>query len=372
MAQRLHPAFGDDAFGVFADHAQHADDLAGVVAQRAVGERVVGLLLVAGAFQKQQERLVPGGFAGVEHCLDPRADVVPDLRPHLARRPAECPRVFAAQRLAAVGGVAEEGQVRAPRHPHREAGGQQDVHGGAQALRPLRGWSELRRSPIDLREVRSDLVVGRERVDSGLRSRVPPSLFETHPTPPVCFVVGRLSSRYGVRRGSDAANWCAFMLVSCKDLTSIRNARTGSRCSTATSSCAPASAIAAWVANRAPVSEGVPGAGIRFGESEGRARRCALGGPAVEPAAVSVLPEPAVLHLGQQRGPPVGDDECLGNAHERRHVVPAEPDRVGDRSPRPGRRRRERLRGLPDGLRRRPAARDTSSRAAGAHRQLRS
>ena len=41
IAQGRHPALADDAFGVLADHAQHADHGAGVVAQRAVGEGVV-------------------------------------------------------------------------------------------------------------------------------------------------------------------------------------------------------------------------------------------------------------------------------------------------------------------------------------------
>ena len=59
------------------------------------------------------------------HGLDPRADVRPDLRPHLARRAAERPRVLLAERVAPVGVVAEERQLRPPRHPHREARGEQ-------------------------------------------------------------------------------------------------------------------------------------------------------------------------------------------------------------------------------------------------------
>ena len=122
IAQGRHPALADDAFGVLADHAQHADHGPGVVAQRTVGEGVVALLRVARPLQEQQQRLVPGRLPRGQHGVDPRADVVPDLRPHLASRPAQRPRVLAAQRVAPVGGVAEECQLRPPRHPHRKAG----------------------------------------------------------------------------------------------------------------------------------------------------------------------------------------------------------------------------------------------------------
>ena len=51
--------------------------------------------------------------------------------------PAQRPRVLRAQRVAAVGVVAEERQVRAPRHPHREPRREQDARPTvAQALRP--------------------------------------------------------------------------------------------------------------------------------------------------------------------------------------------------------------------------------------------
>ncbi len=107
-----------------------------VARQRAVGERVVGLLGHPRALEEQQQRLVPGGLAGAQHGLDARADVRPDLRPHLARGAPERPRVLLAERVAPVGVVAEERQLRAPRHPHREAAGEEHPDDAREAARP--------------------------------------------------------------------------------------------------------------------------------------------------------------------------------------------------------------------------------------------
>ena len=63
VAQRRHVPLADDALGVLADDAQHPGDRAVVVVQRAVGERVVGLLGVAAALEEQQQRLVPRRLA---------------------------------------------------------------------------------------------------------------------------------------------------------------------------------------------------------------------------------------------------------------------------------------------------------------------
>ena len=188
VAQGRHPALADDPFGVLADHAEHADHGAVVVAQRAVGEGVVGLLRVAGALEEQQQRLVPGRLAGGEHAVDARADVVPDLLPHLAGRPAERPRVLAAQRVAPVGGVAEERQLRPPGHPHREAGGQQDAHRRLQALRPGPRRPERGGGPVHRGQVTADLLVGGEH--PGLARASARHL--PHPPPAV------LSSRPGI------------------------------------------------------------------------------------------------------------------------------------------------------------------------------
>ena len=91
FAQAGEPPLADDALGLLGDDAQHADDRAAVVRQRRIGERVVGLLRIAAALQQQQQRLVPGCFAGAQHVLDARADVRPDLLPNLAGGCAQVP-----------------------------------------------------------------------------------------------------------------------------------------------------------------------------------------------------------------------------------------------------------------------------------------
>lgn len=147
VAQRLHAAFAEHAVGVLGDHAEHPRDRA-VLVQRAVGEGVVGLLEVAAAFEEQQEVLAPGGPSAGEHRRDHRADVVPDLGPHLAGGAAERPRVLVAQRVAPVGVVVEHREVRAPRHPHREPGVEQHPDDAAQLGRPPLGRAERVRRPV--------------------------------------------------------------------------------------------------------------------------------------------------------------------------------------------------------------------------------
>ncbi len=169
VAQGGHAPLADDPLRLLGDHAEHADDLSGVVPQRAVGEGVIRLLAVTGAFQEQLQPLVPGGPAGGQDGADARADGVPDLRPHLAGGPPERPRVLLSQRVVPVGVVAEERQFRAPRHPHREPGGEQDAHRRAQALRPVGRGAQRGRRPVDRGQVAPDLRVGGEHVRPGRR-----------------------------------------------------------------------------------------------------------------------------------------------------------------------------------------------------------
>ncbi len=158
-----HPALADDPLGVLRDHAEHALGAAVPAVERAVGERVVGLLRVAAALEEQQQVLVPGGHAGVEHRLDPRADVVPDLRPHLARGTTQRPRVLGLQGVPPVGVVVEHREVRAPRRPHGEPGRQQDPDGVAQLGGPgLRG-PDRRLRPVPRAHGAAELAVVRDQ-----------------------------------------------------------------------------------------------------------------------------------------------------------------------------------------------------------------
>ena len=94
----------------------------------------------------------------LSHRVDARTDVVPDLRPHLGRRLAERPGVLLAQRVEAVGVVAEERQLGSPGHPHGEPGGEHEANDGLQALRPAVERAEGGRVPVDREEVMPDLV----------------------------------------------------------------------------------------------------------------------------------------------------------------------------------------------------------------------
>ncbi|WP_183027764.1 hypothetical protein [Variovorax sp. UMC13] len=123
LAQRAQAAFTDHASGVFGDRAEQAFDPAAMALERAVGEGVVSLLGVAGAFQQQHQRIVPGRLALVVDRADAPFDVLPDLRPQDLRRHAQRARVLEAQR-GPVGVVVEEGDVGAPAQPHLEARGQ--------------------------------------------------------------------------------------------------------------------------------------------------------------------------------------------------------------------------------------------------------
>jgi hypothetical protein len=139
----------DHALGLLGDDAQHAGDRPAVVVDGAVGERVVALLLITGALDEQQQRLIEGRLAGAQHLLDPGADVGPDLGPDLAGGTAQRPRILVAERLAPVGVVTEERQLRTPRHPHGKARRQHHAHHRAQAARPGVGRTKRCLRPVD-------------------------------------------------------------------------------------------------------------------------------------------------------------------------------------------------------------------------------
>ncbi len=158
LPQQAQAAGVDRPVRVLRDHAEHAGNPAVVLVQRAVGERVVGLFREAAALEEQPQAFIPGGLAGGQYVLDPRPDDRPDLRPHLARRPAERPRVLGAQGHPGVGIVVEEGQVRAPAHPHGVARGEHHADDRPDALRPLRGRPDGRALPVELTHHRRQLA----------------------------------------------------------------------------------------------------------------------------------------------------------------------------------------------------------------------
>ena len=91
IAQNAQPPLADHSLGDFGDDTEHASDPALIVVDRAVGEGVVGLLGEAAAREIEEECLVPGCPAVLEHLSDAGTDVGPDLLPDLVRSGAERP-----------------------------------------------------------------------------------------------------------------------------------------------------------------------------------------------------------------------------------------------------------------------------------------
>ena len=119
------------------------------IGERAIGKSVVRLLGIPAAFKDQQQRLFPGSLACLHHLLDARADVLPDLVPHLRRGLAQRPWVLLAQSGAAIGVVVEEGEIRAPCHPHGKARCEKNSNHGLEAVGPCGGRPQGSRGPVE-------------------------------------------------------------------------------------------------------------------------------------------------------------------------------------------------------------------------------
>src|SRR4029078_231244 len=98
---------------LFRTRASRAADRPGVVADRTVGKREVGLLEETLSVHREQEVLVPDGALALVHVRELRSDDRPDLRPDDRRRLPERGRVLASQdRYVAV--VVEVEELRPP------------------------------------------------------------------------------------------------------------------------------------------------------------------------------------------------------------------------------------------------------------------
>ena len=149
LPQRPQPPLADGPLGVLRDHAQHPADAASIVGHGAVGEGVVRLLAEPPPLQEQEQPFVPGRLPVSDHRLGTGADVGPDLRPDLAGRPAQRPRVLGAERHPGVGVVVEEGELRPPAEPHGVAGVEHDPHDRLEALRPIGDRPDRRLRPVE-------------------------------------------------------------------------------------------------------------------------------------------------------------------------------------------------------------------------------
>ena len=110
--------------------AEHAGDLAALVAHRRIRKREPGLLVVALAVHDERKILAIGGLTG-HRRVDQRADVRPDLRPDVVEPLPERARVLRAEDLG-VRVVVEKAEVLAPRDEHREPRLQQQADDGSQ------------------------------------------------------------------------------------------------------------------------------------------------------------------------------------------------------------------------------------------------
>jgi hypothetical protein len=63
--QHCEAPVADDSLGIFDNYTEMPAHGSVVIGERAVGESVIGLLLVAVAFEKQQQGLIPGRFASL-------------------------------------------------------------------------------------------------------------------------------------------------------------------------------------------------------------------------------------------------------------------------------------------------------------------
>ncbi len=114
-----------------------------------------------------------GGTDGVDHVLDRR----PGLRPDLANRPAHIVRMVGRTEQRAVRIVVDQGAVRSPQEHHREPRSQADADRGLQMIGPQLGRPEIGLRPIETAHQLGELAIAREQplhVTTTTTRHVPP------------------------------------------------------------------------------------------------------------------------------------------------------------------------------------------------------
>ena len=144
------PPLGEHGLrGLGADDEDAADAVRRrLVVDRAVAVGPVDLVQPAEARDRHGPVLVPGRAAARHDEVHLMADQVPDLRPDLAARLAERPRVALRAERAAVGVVVEAEEVRTPPDVHGVPGVEDEADGGLQRPRPSLGRAQRRRGPV--------------------------------------------------------------------------------------------------------------------------------------------------------------------------------------------------------------------------------
>jgi len=117
IAQYAQTALPDYALGHFGDDTQHPGDPDLVVIHGTVGKRVVGLFRETATLEEQQQSFIPGCLTARQNVLNTGPDVRPDLLPDLIGSRAQHP-VALETYSGQIGVIAEESQLRTPRHPH--------------------------------------------------------------------------------------------------------------------------------------------------------------------------------------------------------------------------------------------------------------
>ena len=118
----------------FLDGTEHSRDFPAFVADRGIGEREPGLLVITLSVHDQR-KILAVGRAARHRRVNQRADVRPDLRPYVLEASAERARMLGPENLG-VGVVVEESKRVPPCHEHRKLRLQEQPDDRAQRLRP--------------------------------------------------------------------------------------------------------------------------------------------------------------------------------------------------------------------------------------------
>ena len=163
LAQQSELPLADDAPGVVGIGADDSARGALVVGNRAIRESVIGLLPISAALHDQELLLDVDPLVALHGGREHRRDLVPDFAPHFLGRPAERPRMLAADdRL--VGIVIKVSQFISPADPDRLTGREHDPHRGLQTARPGLRFTQRRARPVVGTQPRAQFSAAGEKV----------------------------------------------------------------------------------------------------------------------------------------------------------------------------------------------------------------
>ncbi len=139
----------DDLIRSLYDRAEHAADSPGLVMNRAIREREVGLLRRVAPHERQHQVFRPRGFAGCTNVLKQWLDDFPNFREHLERGPAHRLRVLVRAHHGQQALVVEHDELRTPIERNGETRIEAEPDRGTKTLGPLRERAEHTSAPVD-------------------------------------------------------------------------------------------------------------------------------------------------------------------------------------------------------------------------------